>query len=91
MIAPGSKVIVTTPAGGVFFGTLVSKGPDKNIVLSQARLVLYWPAEIRGYLGLAVYGPLEGVILSPAAPIFEDSYTSIALCTDEAVRRFYEN
>lgn len=82
------KVVVTTKHRGVFFGTLVSR--DKtDVVLSDARLCVYWSSLTKGFVGLASTGPLKGSKVSPAAPKLELlDVTSVVECSDEAVEKW---
>jgi len=81
----GHKVVVTTIHRGVFFGELVEE-KDDVVKLLNARNCVYWPAETRGFLGLAFAGPPKGSKVGHAAPsITLRGVTSISECTDEAV------
>lgn len=80
-------VLVTTAHRGVFFGYLVGK-PGPIIKLRRARNCLYWPAKVKGFLGLAAVGPLDGSRVGPAADIELRDITCIAECTPEAVERW---
>lgn len=82
-------VLVTTEARGVFFGYADDTGGD-TIHLRRGRNILYWPKECKGFLGLAVVGPLQGSRVGPAADIELRKVTCIAECTPEAVKRFEE-
>lgn len=56
----GQKVLVTTEFRGVFIGTIEDASDAPNsITLTNAFNVIYWPAEVGGFLGLA-NGNLEG-------------------------------
>ncbi len=87
MVNAGAKVVVTTAHQGVFFGTVESYDPDrKSGVLLNVSNVLYWPKEVRGFIGLAVTGPLEGSRVGPAAPrMLVNDVTAILECLPEAV------
>jgi len=95
----GQKVVVTTAHRGVFFGEVVSYNlatevvsPDgtttKNpstITLKDCRVVVYWPAEVRGFVGLAYTGPLQGSRISPPAPMAQyTDITGLLACTPQA-------
>lgn len=96
----GKKVVVTTAHRGVFFGEVISydlarevtdaagvtvKTPS-TIVLRDSRVVVYWPAEVRGFVGLAYTGPLKGSRISPAAPTAQyTDVTGLLECTPEAI------
>ena len=77
-------LLVTTAHRGVFFGYGVpSDGP--TITLKRARMCVYWPAEVRGVLGLTVTGPLGGSKVGPAAPeIMLRDVTAVATCSPAA-------
>lgn len=86
MAKNGDKVVVTTKHRGVFFGTLSKRNGD-TITLKDCRNCLYWPKTVKGFLGLAVTGPLDGSRVGPAAIEVElFGVTSIDLCSDEAVK-----
>lgn len=53
----GRPVVVTTKHRGVFFGYAHEDGTQGSIELDRARMCVYWPAEVRGVLGLASGGP----------------------------------
>lgn len=77
-------VLVTTAHRGVFFG-YTSDTQGAIIKLRSARNCLYWPAENKGFLGLASMGPVKGARVGPAADIELRDITSVAQCTDAAV------
>lgn len=77
-------VLVTTAHKGVFFG--YAKDTDGAIIkLRAARNCLYWPAEQKGFLGLASEGPVKGARVGPAADLELRDITSVAICTPQAV------
>lgn len=83
-IAIGTYVVVTTVHRGVFGGVLVSREGDE-VTLDQARVCVYWSAETRGFVGLAVTGPLPGSRVSAAAErMCIPGVTAIVACTEEA-------
>ena len=81
-------LLVTTLHKGVFFGYGVfSDSP--NIKLERARMAVYWPAEIKGVLGLASAGPLKGSRIGPAAPeLWLRDVTSVAKVSPAAVKNW---
>ena len=80
----GSKVIVTTSKRGVFFGTLATD-EGANVTLKDARNILHWAADTRGFLGLAANGPAAGSKVGPAVPALAlRDITSVSVCTDKA-------
>lgn len=89
-IKVGQKVLVTTEYRGVFFGTLAEINmTERWCVLTDARNCLYWPSSEKGFVGLAVAGPLDGARVGPAVESINlAGVTSIARCTDEAARRW---
>ena len=87
----GRAVLVTTKYRGVFFGLLDSYAPPVagteggTAVLLEARNCLSWPSEVRGFLGLATLGPLDGSRVGPAVSLLKlEGVSSIAECSDEA-------
>ena len=80
-------VVVTTRHRGVFFGYATDiDGPI--IKLHAGRNCVYWPAENKGFIGLAAMGPLNGSRVGPAATIFIRDITSVLECTPEAVLKW---
>jgi hypothetical protein len=80
-------VLVTTAHKGVFFGYASNtKGP--TVELSRARLVIYWSADLRGFMGLAVKGPNASCKIGMPADIELRDITSVTEVTSEAVARF---
>lgn len=81
-------VLVTTLHRGVFFG-LAATTEGETIDLSGCRNVLYWPAECRGFLGLAANGPKAGAKLGPAASKVQlRNITSVAELSAESAKAF---
>ena len=78
-------VLVTTEHRGVFFGYTDDTSGD-IIKLRAARNCIYWPAEQKGFLGLADKGPLRGSRIGPAADLELRKITAVAACTEEAVK-----
>lgn len=78
-------VVVTTQHRGVFFG-YASDTDGAIIKLRAARNCLYWPAENKGFMGLAAMGPVKGARIGPAADINLRDITSVIVCTDKAVK-----
>lgn len=77
-------VLVTTAHRGVFFG--YAKDTSGAIIkLRAARNCVYWPAEQKGFLGLASGGPIAGSRIGPAADLELRDITSVAVCTPAAV------
>jgi hypothetical protein len=82
-------VIVTTAHRGVFFGWATATDGE-TIFLKDARLVIYWVADLRGFMGLASYGPMTGCKIGPPADITLRAITSVVECTPEAAARWQE-
>ncbi len=78
-------VVVTTAHRGVFFGIgVVSDAP--TIRLTDARMVVYWSANVKGVLGLAATGPMNGCKVGPSVPaITLRDVTSVIECSTQAV------
>lgn len=84
----GSKVLVTTSQRGVFYGELCSK-EGTTVILKQARNCLYWDRSVKGFLGLAKFGPISDSRVGPSCDETElFCVTSISRCTDEAIARW---
>ncbi len=78
-------VLVTTAHKGVFFG-YASETDGATIKLRSARNCLFWPAENKGFMGLASMGPVKGSRVGPAADIELRDITAVAECTDAATK-----
>lgn len=78
-------VVVTTEHRGVFFG-YASETSGETIKLRAARCCIYWPAENKGFMGLAADGPKSGARVGPAADIELRKITSVIECSPEAVK-----
>jgi hypothetical protein len=64
-------VLITTDKDkrGVFFGYIDPKDADKDTIRAErVQMCLYWSEDMRGVLGLAVYGPSSTCRISPAMP-----------------------
>ena len=77
-------VIVTTAHKGVFFGYALDTD-GASIALRAARNCIYWPAENKGFMGLASMGPVKGSRIGPAADILLRDITAVVECTPAAV------
>lgn len=83
-------IIVTTEHRGVFFGYGVPSDAD-TIRIEDARMVVYWSADVRSVVGLAANGPSAGCKIGPKAPaIILRKVTAVIECSDEAARKFEE-
>lgn len=90
--SPAAKprpVLVTTLHRGVFFGFTAAPEGAETIKLTSCRNVLYWPAECRGYLGLAANGPVRGAKVGPVAETVElRNITSVTDMSDATGKIF---
>jgi hypothetical protein len=78
-------LVVTTQHRGVFFGYGDASDAD-TIRLTDARMCVYWSANVKGVLGLAVTGPKSGCKIGPAIPaITLRGVTAVMEATPEAV------
>lgn len=85
--AKSRPVLVTTAHRGVFVGHTTEEEKDATITLTDARMVVYWPAENRGVLGLAAEGPKRGAKVSPAvARLKLKNVTAVMDATPEAAK-----
>ena len=76
-------VIVTTAHRAVFFG-YADNTDGETISLKRSRLCLYWSADLRGFMGLAAYGPNASCKIGPPADITLRSITAVMEVTPEA-------
>lgn len=81
-------ILVTTKHRGVFFG-FVDDDQDLNqndIWVQDAKNCIYWDAGIKGFWGLARFGPDEKCKIGPSVPraLIKD-VTSVAECTSDAI------
>jgi hypothetical protein len=84
----GTPVLITTSHRGVFFGYIESRD-GSTITLTRLRNCLTWSEAMKGFLGLAVYGPDEDCKVGPPSPRSEvTDVTSISECTPDAVARW---
>jgi hypothetical protein len=80
-------VLVTTAHRGVFFGYATETG-NSTIKLRAARLCVYWSSDLRGFMGLASYGPNLNCKVGPAADIEVRDITSVAEVSPEAIQKW---
>ena len=78
-------VIVTTAHRGVFFG-YATDTDGAQIVLTKARLCLYWSADMKGFMGLASTGPSALCKIGPQADITLRNITAVLEVTPTAVQ-----
>ena len=76
-------VIVTTAHRGVFFG-YATNIDGETIALKDARLCLYWSADVRGFMGLAATGPSATCRVGPPADIVLRNITAVLSVTPTA-------
>lgn len=76
-------VLVTTAHRGVFFGYATDTSGD-TIKLRNARVCVYWSADVRGFMGLASNGPTSGCRIGPAASIEVRNVTSVCEVSESA-------
>lgn len=80
-------VLATTSYRGVFAGWATDTSGDV-IHLRDARLAVYWSADVRGFMGLASSGPTSGCRIGPPADVELRGVTSVVEVTDEARARW---
>jgi hypothetical protein len=80
-------VLVTTAHRGVFFGYATDTS-GATIFLRRARNCIYWSADMKGFMGLAAFGPSETCRIGPAADIELRDITCVATVTPAAVLRW---
>jgi hypothetical protein len=78
-------VVVTTAHRGVFFG-YATETDGEQIQLTEARLCLYWSADVKGFMGLAATGPSKSCRVGPAADITLRNITAVLEATPDAVK-----
>lgn len=83
----GRAVLVTTAHRGVFMGYATDTDGD-TISLKQARLCVYWSADVKGFMGLASTGPSKTCRIGPLADITLRAITAVAEVTPEAAERW---
>lgn len=77
-------LLVTTEHKGVFFG-YGTPTTNKTIRIEQARMCVYWSADVKGVLGLAQSGPTKGCKITPKVPaITLQKVTSVTEATLDA-------
>lgn len=81
------SVLVTTAHRGVFFG-YANETTGATIDLKRARNCIYWSVDLRGFIGLAAYGPNANCKIGPAADIQLRDITSVSEVTAEAAKKW---
>lgn len=81
-------VLITTEYRGVYFGELVEHDTaNRQCVLKDARMCLYWDQTTNGVDGLASKGPNSQCRIGTVAPkIWLPGLTSLVDATPEAVK-----
>lgn len=88
----GKAVLVTTSHRGVFFGYMDGDMAKDTLTLKDARNCIYWSADVKGFLGLAVRGPTSSCRIGPKVPSIKLlAVTSISEVTDEAAKKWEEH
>lgn len=82
-------VLVTTAHRGVFFGYATDTSGE-TIALARARNCVYWSSDVKGFMGLAAYGPSRSCRVGPPADIELRAITSVVTVTPEAVAKWEE-
>lgn len=82
-------LVVTTAHRGVFFG-YGEPTDGETIRLERVRMCVFWPAENRGVVGLAVDGPKKGSRVGPAAPAMTLRGVTAVMEASEAAAKAWE-
>lgn len=82
-------VLVTTEYKGVFFGYASNTDGD-TIKLKRARNCIYWPAQNKGFMGLASHGPHKDARIGPPVDIELRKVTSVVEVTEQAEKVWNE-
>lgn len=83
-------VVVTTSHKGVFFGYAIDTD-GSQIQLTEARLAIYWSADVKGFMGLASAGPSNNCRIGPPATITVRDITSVLEVTPEAEEKWLKS
>lgn len=83
-------IIVGTEHQGLFFGYVPDHIPNGKIAgtivdLKRARMVVYFPEQVGGALGLAAAGPIKGCRIGPRADISVGIVRGVASISDSAI------
>lgn len=84
----GRPVVVTTVHRGVFFGYTSEPGDGETIHLTRARNCIYWSADVRGFMGLAVTGPSASCRVGPPADVTLRGVTAVLDVMPDAAARW---
>ncbi len=88
--APEKAYIVCTAHRGVFFGYARDVHGDV-IELRNARMAVYWSADVRGVVGLADGGPTASCKISQPAPSMQLRAITAVLEASESAARAWES
>ena len=82
-------ILVTTKHRGVFYGSMAddSKLPA-SVRLTGCRNIIYWSADVGGFLGLAADGPTAGCRVGAEADVTIYNVTSVSRVTPQAAKAF---
>lgn len=80
-------VVITTAHRGVFFGYAENTDGD-TIALKDARLCVSWSSDMKGFMGLAAFGPSNNCRIGPAADITLRNITAVLDVKPEAVTKW---
>ena len=89
-ISGSIPVVVCTDKRGVVFGYTSNYNGDK-ITLTQARMCLYWSAEVGGVFGLAEKGPTKNCKISATAPSITLNGITAIFSVDETAENAWRN
>lgn len=91
MVSKEKAVIVCTSHRGVFFGYVprdLTPGSE-TIILSRARMCIYWSEDMKGIFGLASKGPSATCRIGEQVPEIElRNVTAILLCSTKAAEQW---
>ena len=85
-----TPVIVCTDKRGVVFGYTTNYHGDQ-ITLTQARMCLYWSAEVGGVFGLAEKGPTKNCKISATAPSLMLNGITAVFSVDDVAEKAWLN
>lgn len=80
-------VLVTTSHRGIFFG-YAEETDGETIFLRAGRCCIQWTADLRGFMGLAAYGPSANCRIGPAADITLRDITAVVEVNCKAVEKW---
>ncbi len=85
-------VVVTTEHRGVFFGFCTAEDTDaRTVTITEAQMCVYWAADVRGVVGLAVSGPTKSCKVTPPAPKMTLTGTTAVMdATEDAAKAWKE-